>query len=604
MSVSVAIICRNSSDVIERCLESVKDADEIVIVDTGSDDNTIELAKKYTDKVFEYWGCNEGGKKDGLFANFADARNKALEYCSQTHIFTIDSDEVLHPGGMDEMKKFRGVSLSVKCISGVTGEVHRQPRLYMKHPKIFWQGAAHNYLNCSAGVYSEVTLTYYPNNQKKRDPDRTMRILQRWVKNNPKKCTRELYYLAKEYFKRGWWEKAIRSFQKYIPQSSFEAEKADAFLFLARSHVALKNYKDATNACLSALNLNPEFEEALNLAGELSGNTNRLKWKHLASNSNNSGVLFIRPDNRLKVTVLSKWDWAGSGYRIVKSVRKASNGHIDIEAITEFEGQGTDKYFIPTGPSVSRIGKEVAQARIDKSDIIHFKGDWPVGNTFGDVSLSESAKRVYTVSGSLFRKPGEGLIPEVSRGKWDPSLYKANYLSAITPDLCYTPDWTWMGHCEDKFEYTWKPAGKFKVLHIPSDPKKKGTDKIIEAIKILNRPDVEFICETGIPYDKMLELKKTAHLYIEQMVIWVYSLASVEAMSYGVPVFSGIDPDLYPEGCPVIYPRERTPESIAQELNCILDWNILREHSERSFEWCKNIHGKMGEKWIKVYREL
>jgi glycosyltransferase involved in cell wall biosynthesis len=603
MSVSVAIICRNSSDVIERCLESVKDSDEIVVVDTGSDDNTIELARKYTDKVFEYWGCNEGGKKDGLFANFADARNKALEYCTKTHIFTIDTDEELHPGGMDEMKKFKGVSLSVKCISSVSGEIHRQPRLYLRHPKIFWQGAAHNYLNCSSGIMSEVTITYHPNQQKKRDPDRTMRILERWVKEHPKDSAREIYYLAKEYFKRQWWKKAIKTFQKYVTQSKFEAELADAFLFLARCYVGTKEYKEATNACLAAININPEFEEAINLAGELSGNTNRLKWKHLAANANNAGVLFIRPDKRLKVTVLSKWDWAGSGYRIVKAVRRASQGHIDIEAITEFEGQGTDKYFIPTGPGVGRIGREVAQSRIDKSDIIHFKGDWPVNGEFAGVTIPER-KRVYTVSGSLFRFPGEGLTPDVSRGKFKLEDFKADYLSAITPDLCYTPDWNWMGHCNDHFDYKWKQGSKFRVLHVPSDPKKKGTDLIIEAIKLLNRPDVEFICESGIPYNEMLELKKTAHLYIDQMVIWVYSLASVEAMSYGVPVFSGINPALYPDGCPVVYPRERTAQSIANELNTILDWSVLREHSERSFEWCKNIHGQMGEKWVKVYREL
>ena len=74
MSLSVAIICRNSSDVIERCLESIKDADEIVVVDTGSFDNTIEIAKRYTDKVYEYWGATKEEEKRRAFMSFADAR--------------------------------------------------------------------------------------------------------------------------------------------------------------------------------------------------------------------------------------------------------------------------------------------------------------------------------------------------------------------------------------------------------------------------------------------------------------------------------------------------------------------------------------------------
>jgi len=602
--ISVSMIVRNSSDVLERCLETVKTADEIVIVDTGSDDETKLIARKYTDKIYDYWGCNEGGKKDGLFANFADARNFSLSKCTGTHILTIDSDEELEPGGIEKLKQFDGKALSIKCISGVTGEIHRQPRFYRREPGIYWKGAAHNYLTCSGGQYSDITITYWPNQQKKKDPDRTMRILERWVKENRKDCTRELYYLAKEYYKRGWWKKAIKVYEKYIPKSTFLAEKADALVFLSRCYVAQGKYDKAVNACMGALNINPEFQEALLLIGELSNVENRLKWQHLASSANNAGVLFTRPDKRMKVTVLSKWDWAGSGYRIVKAVRKASKGAIDIEAITEYEGQGTDKYYIPSGPSVLRIGKEVAQSRINQSDIIHFKGDWLFDGEFAGVKIPKDAKIVYTVSGSLFRKPGEGLNPFVAQNKFRLTDFKADFLSAITPDLCYNDAWKWMGHCNDKFEYSWKRGKKFRVMHIPSDPRKKGTDIIVKAMQILNRPDVEFICESGIPYNEMMKLKKTAHLYIDQMVLMAYGLASVEAMSMGIPVLSGIDPKLYSEDCPIIYPDERTPEKIADILNSVLDWDFLEKLSKQSFEYAQNVHGKMGEKWLKVYDEL
>jgi glycosyltransferase involved in cell wall biosynthesis len=210
------MIVRNSSDVLERCLESVKEADEIVIVDTGSEDNTIEIAKCYTDKVYEYWGCNEGGKKDGLFANFADARNYSLKKCTGDYILTIDSDEVLEPGAMEVFKQFTGTSMSIKCTAHDTKESHRQPRLYKRHESIYWKGAAHNYLTCYPGEYSDITITYYTNNQRVKDKDRTMRILQNWLKKHPK-SPREMYYLAKEYHKRGWLQKAVKMLQRYIP---------------------------------------------------------------------------------------------------------------------------------------------------------------------------------------------------------------------------------------------------------------------------------------------------------------------------------------------------------------------------------------------------
>lgn len=50
--ISVTIICKNEEKRIEQCLKSVAWADEIVLVDSGSTDRTLEIAKKYTDKIF------------------------------------------------------------------------------------------------------------------------------------------------------------------------------------------------------------------------------------------------------------------------------------------------------------------------------------------------------------------------------------------------------------------------------------------------------------------------------------------------------------------------------------------------------------------------
>ena len=53
ITVSLCMIVKNEEDVLARCLDSVHDlVDEINIVDTGSDDKTVEIAKRYTDRVF------------------------------------------------------------------------------------------------------------------------------------------------------------------------------------------------------------------------------------------------------------------------------------------------------------------------------------------------------------------------------------------------------------------------------------------------------------------------------------------------------------------------------------------------------------------------
>jgi len=81
---SLCMIVRNEESLLPRCLESVKDlADEIVIVDTGSTDRTKEIARQYTDKIYDFAWTN----------NFAEARNESLRHATGKWILVLDADE-------------------------------------------------------------------------------------------------------------------------------------------------------------------------------------------------------------------------------------------------------------------------------------------------------------------------------------------------------------------------------------------------------------------------------------------------------------------------------------------------------------------------------
>ncbi|MCP6652311.1 glycosyltransferase, partial [Klebsiella pneumoniae] len=77
-------------------LDSVKAVvDEIVIVDTGSVDKTIEIAKSYTDKVYSYsWQ-----------GDFSAARNFAINQCSCEWILSLDADEWLEVAGHEFLRE-------------------------------------------------------------------------------------------------------------------------------------------------------------------------------------------------------------------------------------------------------------------------------------------------------------------------------------------------------------------------------------------------------------------------------------------------------------------------------------------------------------------
>jgi glycosyltransferase involved in cell wall biosynthesis len=91
---SVAIIAKNEETIIRRTLESVKWADEIVVVDSGSTDKTVAVCREYTDKVFH---------QDWL--GYAGQKNAAIDRTTGDWVLSLDADEPLEPALAEEIKK-------------------------------------------------------------------------------------------------------------------------------------------------------------------------------------------------------------------------------------------------------------------------------------------------------------------------------------------------------------------------------------------------------------------------------------------------------------------------------------------------------------------
>lgn len=92
---TVTVITLNEENNLSKCLESAKFlADEIIILDSGSTDKTVEIAKKYGAKVFE---------RD--FDNFANQKNAAANYATGEWILSMDGDEELTPELSKEIKE-------------------------------------------------------------------------------------------------------------------------------------------------------------------------------------------------------------------------------------------------------------------------------------------------------------------------------------------------------------------------------------------------------------------------------------------------------------------------------------------------------------------
>ena len=102
ITISTCMIVKNEERLLARCLDCVKAfSDEIIIVDTGSTDNTKAIASKYTDKIYDFPWIND----------FAAARNFSFSKASCEYIYTADADEVIDKENINAILRLKEVLL-------------------------------------------------------------------------------------------------------------------------------------------------------------------------------------------------------------------------------------------------------------------------------------------------------------------------------------------------------------------------------------------------------------------------------------------------------------------------------------------------------------
>ncbi len=98
IKLSVVVLTKNEERRIEKCLESVKWADEIIVVDDESNDKTLDIVKRYTDRIFVKKMDIEGRH-----------RNWAYDQARNTWVLSLDADELVTPELKEEIQKILSV---------------------------------------------------------------------------------------------------------------------------------------------------------------------------------------------------------------------------------------------------------------------------------------------------------------------------------------------------------------------------------------------------------------------------------------------------------------------------------------------------------------
>ncbi len=268
-TISLCMIVKNEEKFLPRCLESIKGhIDEIIIVDTGSTDSTVEIAKRYNAKIYHHPWEN----------SFSKARNYSLKYATCKWILVLDADEEVERKNAHKLKDvIKENSVNViylpiisRPVGGKNITIGTSERLFKNHLGFRYEGIVHNALKHSGLIKkANIKVYHYGYNQDdkiiERKFRRTSTLLREQIKNDPKNPTPH-HYLATACLGRKRYDECIKEALEAI--RLFELEKSNSQARLPSYYAASASFyhkKDLVNAeiyALKAIDFYADFMDA------------------------------------------------------------------------------------------------------------------------------------------------------------------------------------------------------------------------------------------------------------------------------------------------------------------------------------------------------
>jgi len=278
ITLSLCMIVKNEEAVLERILKPMSlAADQIIIMDTGSTDRTREIARRYTQEVYDYpW-------KD----DFSAARNAACEKAVMDYWMWLDADDTVSPETVRELIKLKeelDPSTDVVMMKYATGfdskgrttfSYYRE-RLLKNHHGFTWRGRVHEAVTPTGQIiYTDIEIRH--KKEGEGDKDRNLRIYEAMLKDGEALEPRHQFYYARELYYHGRYEDAIQALEGFLKEPEAWIEnKIDACLHLAYCHEKLGRQEDAMKALTESFAYDKPRGEACCELGKLKMDTGKL----------------------------------------------------------------------------------------------------------------------------------------------------------------------------------------------------------------------------------------------------------------------------------------------------------------------------------------
>ena len=263
--ICVYAISKNEEKFVKRWYESVKEADSVYVLDTGSTDKTISMLKDL--------GVNVSVKKIKPW-RFDVARNESLKLVPEDCdiCVCIDIDEVISKGWRKKLEEIWDDNTNhLRYIYNWSHDDNGKPLVSFYYEKIHarngfkWIYPVHEVLEFSGEkeifkTTEEIVVDHYPDSTKSRS--NYLPLLELSVKENPDN-DRNMHYLGREYMFHGKYNEAIDMLIKHLnlKSATWKDERCASMRFIARCYKYLKRYDEAKMWLDKAINEAPYLRD-------------------------------------------------------------------------------------------------------------------------------------------------------------------------------------------------------------------------------------------------------------------------------------------------------------------------------------------------------
>lgn len=269
MTISLCMIVRDEEKVLKRCLESVKDlTDEIIIVDTGSKDKTKNIASQYGN-VYDFEWCDD----------FSKARNYAFSKASKDYIIWLDADDFMPKECIEKLITFKLKNLCDADVimmpyhldidkNGNPSFVYYRERILKRDKGFLWQGAVHECIQPKGKIIYIDAYVEHKKDEKERFKRRNLEIYKKQLKMGCVLDTRSKFYYARELLTNNMIDEAIDAFNNFInDENAWIENKIEAYKNLASCYYLKDDFQNAKKVLIKSFECSePRAEICCDLA--------------------------------------------------------------------------------------------------------------------------------------------------------------------------------------------------------------------------------------------------------------------------------------------------------------------------------------------------